>query len=151
MKQILFTILLLSFFSIEISAQITSSELKGTVIDSENNIIPSAYIKIVHIPTGSVHQTVSSINGNFYIPQLKPGGPYSLQVKFIGFSDFFATDIYLKLGEKKGFDVIMKEENIQLEGVVIEIDKDDLLSNKQTNKKEQEPILDLMLLQNFQQ
>lgn len=45
----------------------------------------------------------------------------------------------------------MKEENIQLEGVVIEIDKDDLLSNKQTNKKEQEPILDLMLLQNFQQ
>lgn len=128
MKQVIFVILILTTFSFTY-AQVTSSELKGSVIDNNQNLVPGAYITVTHIPTDRKQQTVSNSEGNFFVPQLKPGGPYTIVVSFIGFKEYKANNINLKLGETASFEIVLEDETKVLDGVDI-IANDDLFSTK---------------------
>lgn len=111
-------------------SQVTSSEIKGNVLDKDNNTVPGAHITVLHTPTGRKQQTITNSQGHFFVPQLKPGGPYSISIQFIGFSEHKTDGIYLKLGETTIFDVVLEEEITELDGVDIIANDDDLFSNK---------------------
>ncbi|MBN2812552.1 MAG: TonB-dependent receptor [Bacteroidales bacterium] len=75
-KLILFIIgLLLGYFA---AAQ--NGHIKGRILDNENQSLPGAGI----ILTGTVHMTVSDING-YYLLQNIPEGTYQIEIKYIGF------------------------------------------------------------------
>lgn len=124
---VLAAILMLSKIS---NAQITGAEIKGEVTDENNQPIPGATLKIVHIPTGTVSNLRTDGQGLFFLPNLKPGGPYELTIKYATYRDYAENDIYLTLGQTKQFEVQMELSINELESVDIVFDKNGQFSDK---------------------
>lgn len=128
-KKLLAVIILCLAFSNSFS-QITTSEIKGIIYDETEVTIPQARIKIVHTPTGQVFNAKSDDNGLYFVPQLIPGGPYSIAITSIGFQNFTQTNLYLTLGEVQVVDVILKTEISDIEGVTVVAEGDDFSNRR---------------------
>lgn len=111
-------------------AQITGSEIKGLVSDNSKQAIPGVGITITHQPTGTVYKLLTDESGKYYLPQLKPGGPYTLLARYTGFQEIFLNDLFLELGEVKTLDFTLEEKSVNLETVTVNAVKNDPLSEK---------------------
>ncbi|GAC1374903.1 MAG: hypothetical protein NVSMB30_18380 [Hymenobacter sp.] len=87
---------LLPFFT---CAQITTSAFEGLINDKTGAPIPGATIVLTHVPTGTRSGTQSDPNGKFLLNNLKPGGPYAVQVSVVGYTPQGRDDLYLGLGK----------------------------------------------------
>jgi hypothetical protein len=109
MKQLLLllgsTLLLVS----SLHAQVTTAALTGYVTDENNQPVPGANVVATHTPSGSVYGVITRDDGGYTIPNMRIGGPYHVEVSFVGYQSDIADDIYLTLGEKLRRDVTMKE------------------------------------------
>lgn len=126
--------LLTSFIS---HSQITSSELKGKVFDENGIGIPGVQINILHEPTGTVNNSRTDVDGRFFQPNLKPGGPYKITYKYPTYQEMSEEGIYLELGETRSTEIRLKPVVSELTEVNVVYDKnEDFLNNKkgtQTN------------------
>ena len=93
---LLFLACLLPFLSF---AQLTTSALEGLVSGPDGAAVPGATVVITHVPTGTRSGTQSDAGGKFLLNNLKPGGPYAVQVSFVGFTPQLKQDLYLTLGK----------------------------------------------------
>ena len=78
---------LLMLFSIQLMAQETTSSLSGKVTDNKGVAVSGASILVKHEPTGYVTGSQTNSKGLFTIPNLKPGGPYTITISFVGLSE----------------------------------------------------------------
>src|ERR1700694_3837817 len=94
------TLLLIGFFGLNISvlAQETTSTLSGIVSDTKGDLVPGATVVVKHEPTGFSTTTQTNNKGIFVVPNLKPGGPYTVVVSFVGFDEQKFENINLILG-----------------------------------------------------
>jgi hypothetical protein len=100
-------------------AQVTTSSMTGVVNDNSNQPMVGATITAIHQPTGTKYATVSRSNGNFNIQDMRPGGPYYVEVSFVGFETQKFSDVYLKLAEAYQLTVAMPKPGAVLETVVL--------------------------------
>ena len=118
MKQILKAILF-SFIAISAMGQgTTTSGVNGRVIDNKGETLPGATILAIHEPTGTQYGAITDFDGYFRVPNMEVGGPYTLQVSFIGFDTFEQKGISLSLGQTYKVDVTLGEAMVELEEVV---------------------------------
>src|SRR5690348_14084815 len=96
-----FILFILLAFSLSQSsyAQETTSTLNGVVNDSKGAPVVGAAISIKYLPTGYETRTESNSKGIFVVPNLHPGGPYTVRVAFVGFREDTLNDINLILGD----------------------------------------------------
>ena len=99
-------------------AQVTTSSLTGTVSDAKETL-PGASVVAIHTPSGTRYSTAANVQGKFTILNMRVGGPYSVEVTYIGYQAKKTNDVYLKLGEPYVLDVVMQESGTALEEVVI--------------------------------
>src|SRR3990172_550203 len=100
MKNFLILFLALALTSVAVMAQgVTSAAMNGKVTDNAGNVLPGANIVATHVPSGTVFGTTSRENGDYNIPGLRVGGPYTLSVSFVGFAKREYKDIYLQLSQ----------------------------------------------------
>jgi hypothetical protein len=97
---------------------VTSAAFSGTVVDSEGKALPGASITAKHLPTGTVFETQSRMDGKFDIPNAVVGGPYTIIVTLPGFSPETLTDITLKLGENRNLKITLTQAKIEV-GVTV--------------------------------
>ncbi|MBE7173460.1 MAG: TonB-dependent receptor [Williamsia sp.] len=110
------SVLLLSFFSY---SQVTNSNITGTV-KTANEALAGATIKATHLPTGTVFSTVSLKQGVFNIVNMIPGGPYRIEVSYVGYQTITQDSVYLALGENTRVDLSLGTNNsTTLENVVV--------------------------------
>ena len=102
-----------------ITAQVTTSSLTGTVRDAEGLELVGATISAIHQPTGTKYSTVSRTGGNFTITNMRPGGPYVVEISYVGNKTEKYEDIYLKLAEATALTSTLQKSSTALEGVVI--------------------------------
>ena len=88
------------FSSFALNAQVTNSTLSGKVTDSEGLEVIGATIQATHIPTGSLYGTTTNENGVFSIPNMRSGGPYKVEITYVGFQDVTDETVYLPLGSE---------------------------------------------------
>src|SRR5215510_11264767 len=100
-------------------AQITTSSLNGTIKDSSDNPLVGATIKATHQPTGTVYITTTGKLGQFNIQNMRVGGPYTIDVTFVGFETQRFEDIYLKLAEPFLLNTLMAKSITTIENVVL--------------------------------
>jgi hypothetical protein len=112
------SILLLFLFN-QSFCQETSSTLSGIVTDSKNGLVTGATISVVHVPTGFKTATQSNNKGLFIIPNLKPGGPYTIVVSFVGFDNQQYDNVNLVLGNNPELNVALKTNDKTLQEVVV--------------------------------
>ena len=99
-------------------AQVTTSSLTGTVSDAKETL-PGASVVAIHTPSGTRYSTAANVQGKFTILNMRVGGPYSVEVTYIGYQAKKTNEVYLKLGEPYVLDVVMQESGTALEEVVI--------------------------------
>ena len=116
----LFSVLFaLILFAANSFAQETTATLNGVVNDERGGIVPGATITLIHEPTGATTFTQSNKKGIFTIPNLKPGGPYSVKVSFVGFSDVKLDSLNFVLGNNPDMNVGLKVNNKSMTEVVV--------------------------------
>lgn len=99
-------------------AQVTTSSLTGTVKD-KNEALIGATVKATHLPSGTVYGTTTQTGGYFTIPNMRVGGPYRIEVSFIGYNAQTIEDVSLKLGQPYKLDITLADNAKQLSEVTI--------------------------------
>lgn len=98
--------------------QITTSSMSGIVQDANESIIGGT-VKATHLPTGSVYATSTNEEGRFNLLNMRPGGPYKVEVSYIGYQTKTYENIYLKLGEPYVLNVTISGTSTALNEVVV--------------------------------
>lgn len=125
--------------SFQAVAQITTSTLRGNVSLEGAPTSAGATVIAIHTPTGTEYDTVSDSSGKFIIEGMQVGGPYSVEISFIGYETFRENGIYLKLGEKHSVTVSLKESQIQVQAVEKVVTVGEKASNFSQSKIEMTP------------
>lgn len=114
----IFFCLVTLIISINSFAQITSSGIRG-IITLDGNATENVTVKALHEPTGTSYFTTSQKSGNFTLPNLQSGGPYSIIITVVGYTVQKFTDVYLSLGNSYNLNVDLKISSVNLEEVTI--------------------------------
>ncbi len=99
--------------------QETTSTLNGFVSDAAGKAISGATISLKHEPTGYETHIQTNNKGYFSSPNLKPGGPYTIKISFVGFKDETLTDISLSLGNNPDLKVALSTSSNDLKEVTV--------------------------------
>ena len=113
---------LLAFMVTTAMAQITTSSVSGKITANGEDVI-GATIKAVHQPSGTVYRAVTNIDGRYSIQGMRPGGPYVLEVTYVGYKNKQVKGISLSLGQNTVLNETLSEDAAQLEDVVIVADR----------------------------
>ena len=117
MKRIIF---ILSIFLSAIGySQVTSSAMSGTVKSSAGEVLPGASIEVVHKPTGTKYASTTGANGEYAIQGIRPGGPYTLKVTYVGYKTTEITEINAPLGNSITVNISVEVEANALSEVVV--------------------------------
>ena len=113
-----FTTVVLLLMSVMAVAQITTSGITGIVMaDGEEAI--GATVTAKHVPSGSVYRAVTNIDGRYTLTGMKAGGPYEVEISYIGFQTAMFTEIQLALGQNAVVDATLSEGSEMLQEVVV--------------------------------
>ena len=78
-----------------------------------------ATITAKHVPSGSVYRAVTNIDGHYTITGMKAGGPYEVEVSYIGFQTAKFSDVQLSLGQNAVVDASLSEGSEMIQEIVI--------------------------------
>ncbi len=117
-KRLLFLFMLLVGFTTAMMAQITTSGMSGKITADDEDVI-GATIEVVHVPSGTKYQAVTNAKGIYAINGMRPGGPYSVKVSYIGYQSKSFNDVKLQLGQTYNLNVSLNEDAQQLGEVVV--------------------------------
>ncbi len=110
--------LILLFGNIAFS-QITTSGINGLVVSTDGERLPGATIVAVHEPSGTQYGTITNTEGRFNLQGMRTGGPYRVEVSFVGFSKLTYTDIRLFLGEAFTLNATLEESTVDVGEVLV--------------------------------
>ena len=128
MKRIIF--ILIIFLSILGHAQVTTSAMSGIVKSNTGEVLPGASVMVVHKPTGSRYFSTTGYDGGYSVQGLRPGGPYTVTVTYVGFKTTEITEINAPLGSNLNVNVVVQEASNALKEVVIVSTKSNGTFNK---------------------
>ncbi len=100
-------------------SQITTSGINGKVINPDGSSLPGATVIATHVPSGTQYGVATNTDGFFNIQGMRPGGPYSVDISFVGYSKKSFTEINLLLGEFFTLNALLTESSSQLGEVVV--------------------------------
>ena len=122
MKQFkhLFTLLAFLFITaLTFGQATTTSGINGKIVDPNGKPLAGATVVAVHVPSGSQYGALTNGDGFFSIQGMRPGGPYTIEVSFIGYAKKSLTEISLLLGESFVINAGLEEASKQLNEVVV--------------------------------
>lgn len=119
LKRILFLFTMAVMVSQFVSAQITTSSITGTVKSTTDEPLVGASLVATHVPTGTKYTAVSRNGGAIRIDNMRSGGPYTIEVTFVGYDKEVYSDVYLQLAESFIFNPQLKKTEKVLENVVL--------------------------------
>ena len=116
----LFAFVLIGLASPSLWAQVTTSAVSGTITDqSSKESLIGATVLAKHLPSGTTYGAVTNAKGNFSITGMRPGGPYTLTISYVGYESLTLSNINLSLGETENFKITLKDGATQIKDVVI--------------------------------
>lgn len=118
-RKLLFVLLLLLVSAATAFSQVTTSGMSGRVVTASGESLPGAAVVAIHVPSGTQYGTVTNPEGRFTLQGMRPGGPYSVDVSFVGYSSGKYSEITLLLGESFVLNVTLKESTVDVGEVLI--------------------------------
>ena len=131
MKRFIFTLTTLLLACASLQAQVTTSSIRGAVTDEGGATMPGATIVATHVPSGTSYGVVTRDDGGYVIPNMRIGGPYSIESSYTGYQTYVMNDVYLQLGEKRNIDIVFKE-GVELNQVLVIGEKNPLINPDKT-------------------
>ncbi|MCX2479614.1 carboxypeptidase regulatory-like domain-containing protein [Pedobacter sp. MC2016-15] len=100
------------------NAQVTTSSMTGTIKDAKAPL-PGASVKAIHTPTGTAYGVTTNADGRFTIGGMRVGGPYTIEVSFVGFAPQKIEGVNLKLGEAYVVNLVLSDNASNLSEVKV--------------------------------
>jgi len=128
------------------TAQKTTSDIVGTVIDSSDQAIAGATVTAKNIGTGATKSATSDSTGGFRIPNLQPGR-YEITAEAPNFSKSVVKDIELNVGVDFSFNMELKPGaiteivEVTAEGALIQTTRSDIDTSISPKEIENLPLL----------
>jgi len=101
--------------------QSTTSAINGRVLDQDGQALPGATVKAIHLPTGGVYGASADVEGYYRIPNMQVGGPYKVEVSYIGYEMYTRDNINLSLGQALKLNVTLREGALTMDEVVVSV------------------------------
>ncbi|WP_036385482.1 carboxypeptidase regulatory-like domain-containing protein [Muricauda sp. MAR_2010_75] len=113
-------------------SQVTTSNIRGTVLDDQQEPLLGANVVAVHTPTGTRYGAITNEEGRYNLLNLRVGGPYEVTISYVGFKTNTQNDIFLTLGKTFNFDVVLVSDSQQLDEVVVVSDQSGTFGSDRT-------------------
>ena len=131
MKKILLGFILL--LGVSAFAQgVTTSSINGQIIDQNERALPGANILAIHQPTNTKYGVITDFDGFYRIPNMRVGGPYKIEISYVGFKTKTYEGVFLRLGDSEQISVQLSEEASELDEVTITASKNGIFDSGQT-------------------
>lgn len=119
LKRILFLFVLAFATGSSLMAQITTSAIGGSVKNSTDEPLTGASIVATHLPSGTKYSAITRSGGAFSIQNMRVGGPYTIEITFVGYKPEKLEDVYLQLAETFNVTPLLVKTDATLENVVV--------------------------------
>jgi hypothetical protein len=129
--------LLLSTIAFVGFGQITTSSISGVVKNEKNEVLVGATVQATHTPTGTKYGTSTNKNGGYILPAVRVGGPYVINVSYVGYKKDEVKDINTQLGITSNVDFVLLDESKTLNEVVVTSTRNNIISRERTGASQQ--------------
>jgi Carboxypeptidase regulatory-like domain/TonB-dependent Receptor Plug Domain len=136
MKRILFYVFI-AFSPLALHAQVTTSSITGVVKGTDNRPLVGATVKAIHVPSGTVYTTVTQNDGRFTLSNMRVGGPYTVDITFVGYKTGDYKDIQLELGTPFNLVAFLESNTKTLQEVTISSTASGLMSSERAGPSTQ--------------
>lgn len=111
----------LLFFApaIALGQGVTTSVLTGRITDASGAPLADVQVIVTNPSTGARAGATTRSDGRYVITALRPGGPYQVQARRIGYAPEERTGINLALGESQEVNFALQAQAAQLAGVQV--------------------------------
>src|SRR5688572_9803748 len=123
---------LLAAPSVVLSQGVTTAALTGIVSDERGDALSAANVVAVHQPSGTEYRASVTSSGRYNLPNLRVGGPYRVTVTSLGYEPKSESDLNLGLGQSLRLDFRLKRQAVELAGVTVTADRDEILNAGRT-------------------
>lgn len=113
------TLSIILFLGSTVYSQVTTSGMNGVVSGAQGERLPGATVIAVHEPSGTQYGTITNTEGRFNLQGMRPGGPYRIEISFIGYAKKTYTDVRLYLGEAFVLNVVLEESTVDVGEVLV--------------------------------
>jgi len=124
------TSLLLMMLSFGTFAQLTTSSLVGSVKDTKGEALIGATVVAVHNPTGTNYGNITNENGLFNIQNMKVGGPYTINISYVGYKTYTLENVTLRLGDPMRLNIALLDDASVLSEVEVVYQKNAIINNQ---------------------
>ena len=118
-SKFLYSALVVSAMAVSANAQVTTSAISGKVLDETKAPVIGATVVAIHEPSGTLYGAVTNVDGRYTIQGMRTGGPYKIEVSYVGYNKMAYTGISLELGNTFNLNVDMKPSAELLDEVVV--------------------------------
>lgn len=119
LKRILFLLVVGLTVSPLLNAQVTTAVLNGDVKSNTKEALVGATVVATHLPSGTKYTTVSRTGGQFTIQNMRVGGPYLIEVSFVGHNPEKYDNVFLQLAEPFVLNAELTNTAAALQNVVV--------------------------------
>ncbi|HEY0545026.1 MAG TPA: carboxypeptidase regulatory-like domain-containing protein [Pyrinomonadaceae bacterium] len=112
------------------SAQVTTGNLQGVVLDQNKAAVAGATVKITNKATGITRETTTNAEGFYRVTNLVPGDQYTVEVSAQGFSPAAVNGVAVRLATENSADVALTVGEVG--GTVVVTDAQPLIENTQS-------------------
>jgi len=127
--------LLIAVFFMSLSVafgQVTTSGINGVIKGTTGETLPGATVIALHTLSGSQYGTLTDADGNYRIPNMNVGGPYTITVSYVGFENFVQKEVYLNLGQTYKLNVTLSQQAATISGVEVVGTRNDIFDGNRT-------------------
>ncbi|OGX91541.1 TonB-dependent receptor [Hymenobacter coccineus] len=119
MKQLLFIALAVLLATLGVRAQVTTSSLTGLIKDAKGEPSIGATVRAVHTPSGTTYGTATNAEGRYTIQNMRIGGPYTVEISYVGAQTTTRNDVVLQLDQPYVLNVALGAADTQLQEVTV--------------------------------
>lgn len=114
----------------QLFAQTTQASIAGVVADETKQLIPGASVLVRNESTGFSSRTITNTKGEFSLKELPLGGPYTVTISFVGYSEQKLTGYSLNQGDVIRINVAMRSAAVGMKEITV---SGNALKNKTEN------------------
>lgn len=133
-----FLVVVLTMLTTVVTAQVTTSSMSGKVTDENKESIIGATVLAIHEPSGTRYGAITNVDGRFNLQGMRVGGPYKVEVSYVGYQTLAYTGISLQLGENYHMNITLKESSELLGEVVVTAEQSVAKTGASTNVTERQ-------------
>lgn len=117
-KRLLSILVMMLCATLSLMAQITTSGISGKITSDKEPVI-GATVTATHQPSGTVYRAVTNVDGRYTIQGMRVGGPYKVDVSYVGHKTQTFSGVNLLLGETQNLSCSMQEDAKELQELVV--------------------------------